>query len=293
MKIEDDSINPVVSKSNNEPERLQKEKKLKLYNLICFFLHLIQAIALLILGLTEKSKNFKLPLTTLFLRWEKEFPVQDLNKRASLPFTAVTSGFSWLSALFHLLVLIFYKKYIEDLRKGINKFRWIEYAFSSSLMIGLIAMLFGMYDIISLVLIMSINACMNLFGYMMELHNQTTVKKDWTAFWFGCFAGAVPWACIFSYLGNSGNLSEIPGFVWGILIAYFIMFNLFPINMILQYKGINRWGDKYWGFPMGGYYFGELVYQVLSLVAKTLLVWLVFGGTNQPNPGIRKFFLNN
>ena len=32
----------------------------------------------------------------------------------------------------------------------------------------------------------------------------------------------------------------------------------------------------------GGYYYGEKVYQVLSLVAKSLLIWQIVGGTNQP-----------
>lgn len=53
--------------------------------------------------------------------------------------------------------------------------------------------------------------------------------------------------------------------------------------MILQYKRVGWWSDKYWGYQKGGYYFGEIGYQILSLVAKTLLLWLVFGGTNQPN----------
>lgn len=43
---------------------------------------------------------------------------------------------------------------MRDLQRGVNRFRWYEYAFSSSLMMGLIAMLFGMYDVISLVLVM-------------------------------------------------------------------------------------------------------------------------------------------
>jgi hypothetical protein len=33
------------------------------------------------------------------------------------------------------------------------------------------------------------------------------------------------------------------------------------------------------------YRFGELVYVLLSLASKTLLAWLVFGGTFQPNEG--------
>ena len=35
----------------------------------------------------------------------------------------------------------------------------------------------------------------------------------------------------------------------------------------------------------GGYYYGEKVYQILSLVAKSLLIWLIVGGTAQPQEG--------
>jgi hypothetical protein len=74
-----------------------------------------------------------------------------------------------MSATAHFLVIIFFDKYIRDINKGINRFRWWEYSISSSLLIALIAMLYGMYDIISLILLMSVNAAMILFGDMMEL----------------------------------------------------------------------------------------------------------------------------
>jgi len=262
------------------------EKNLWKQNLTCCILHSLQAVAMLFLGIFSNSSSFKLPLTTIFLNWDDKMPKQELLVRGFTKFAAVCSSFSWLSAAAHLLVLLFFKTYINDLRKGINRFRWFEYALSSSIMIALIAMLFGMYDIISLILLMSVNACMNFFGYMMELQNQNTKKTDWTSFYFGCFAGIIPWACILSYLIGCGNLSNVPGFVWGILVAYLIMFNSFPVNMTLQYLKCYRWSDDYWGFRMGGYYFGEKVYQILSLTAKSLLIWLVFGGTNQPNPYI-------
>jgi len=51
------------------------------------------------------------------------------------------------------------------------------------------------------------------------------------------------------------------------------MFNTFSINMILQYKGIGKWKD---------YLYGERVYIILSLVAKTALAWLVFIGIFAP-----------
>jgi hypothetical protein len=43
--------------------------------------------------------------------------------------------------------------------------------------------------------------------------------------------------------------------------------------MILQYKQVGKWKD---------YLYGEKVYIILSLVAKTLLAWQVFIGTLRP-----------
>jgi hypothetical protein len=72
---------------------------------------------------------------------------------------------------------------------------------------------------------------------------------------------------------GTGNFDMIPWFVWAIVGTYFVTFNTFPINMILQYKAVGKWKD---------YYYGERVYITLSLVAKTLLAWLVFFGAMQP-----------
>jgi hypothetical protein len=74
------------------------------------------------------------------------------------------------------------------------------------------------------------------------------------------------------FLG-SGEFSQIPWFVYAIFGTYFVFFNLFPINMILQYKQVGRWKD---------YLYGERGYILLSLFAKSILAWLVFAGTMQP-----------
>jgi hypothetical protein len=53
-----------------------------------------------------------------------------------------------------------------------------------------------------------------------------------------------------------------------------VAFNTFPINMILQYKRVGKWSD---------YVYGERGYIILSLVAKSLLAWLVLFGAMQPS----------
>ena len=98
-------------------------------------------------------------------------------------------------------------------------------------MIVLIAMLFGVWDAMILALIGSINACMCLFGLLHERMNagKPPSEVNWEPFWFGCFAGLVPWAIIFAYIGSSPSVAQVPGFVWGILGAYLFFFNTFPM----------------------------------------------------------------
>lgn len=272
------------------PEQLEKrermEKQLWYWNLACGILHLVQAAAVLGIGLGSTSAaKFKLPLITTFVTWNGGPQTQLVYRTYSFPFCAVTSGFSWMSALAHFLVLAFYSRYIADLRKGLNQFRWMEYAFSSSLMICLIAMLFTIYDICLLVVIGCINGTMNFFGWGHEILNAGRAPKDvdWRMFLFGTFAGIVPWAIILAYIGSLAGAGNLPGFVWGILVSYFVVFWCFPGIMIAQYRQWRWCGDaRGGGFPGAGYYNGEKAYQVASLVAKSLLLWLVVGGTNQP-----------
>jgi len=190
--------------------------------------------------------------------------------------------FLLLSAIAHFLISLpgIFEWYVEKIKNGINYVRWFEYAFSSSVMIVVIAMLVGIYDIPTLIAIFTLNALMNLFGLLMEMHNQTTKATNWTSYILGWVAGIIPWLIIFMYFFGALNQVEgvedgeiIPGFVYAILASILIFFNIFAVNMFLQYKKIGPWKD---------YVFGERVYIVLSLVAKTALAWQVFFGTLRP-----------
>ena len=142
-------------------------------------------------------------------------------------------------------------------------------------MIVLIALFLGIWDIWSLSMIFVLNAMMIMFGYLMELINQRTEKTNWSAFILGCVSGGLPWVVIYAYFIAAVNSTGLnpPTFVYMILFIYFIVFNIFALNMVLQYKGISRWKD---------YLYGERVYIILSFVAKSILSWLVFIGIFAP-----------
>ncbi len=262
-----------ISATSMQPARIYIN--LRRFNLVMGVFHLIQGIAMIVL-----SSSFSITLSTLYLRavvGNGSFSLeQNLQEAGSIPFGPAVALFLLMSAAAHFLLgTVLYDWYVKNLKLNVNQARWYEYAFSSSLMIVLIGMLVGIYDVSTLILIFGLNAMMNLFGLMMELHNQTTPKTDWTAFIFGCIAGIIPWIVIVLYIGGAAQSvnTEIPGFVYAILISIFVFFNIFALNMWLQYKGIGPWKH---------YLFGEYTYIVLSLVAKSVLAWQIWAGQLQP-----------
>ncbi len=254
--------------------------KLRRFNIIMGGLHLIQGILMMFLATSviQTIGEFTPNITQFFLAFNPVTRSLEVQSKVlfQLPFGIFVSMFLIISALAHGIISIPKSTndiYNRDLEKGINQFRWFEYAVSSSIMIVLIATLFGIYDIASLILIFIVNASMNLFGLVMEQLNSTREKVNWGPFIWGSIAGVAPWIAIFFYMFGTGNFSSVPWFVWAIVATYFVAFNTFPINMILQYKKVGKWKD---------YIYGERVYIILSLVAKSILAWLVLFGAMQP-----------
>lgn len=191
-------------------------------------------------------------------------------------FAWLVASFMFMSALAHLIILTRYrKKYIADLKLGINKARWIEYSISASTMMVAIALLSGMQDMASLIMMFALVAGMNLMGLVMEVVNSGKKEVDWLSYIIGCGAGIVPWIAfgIYVWAANAYSVNGVPGFVYGIYASIFIFFNCFAVNMYLQYKKIGPWKN---------YIYGERVYIILSLVAKSALAWQVYAGVFQP-----------
>jgi len=242
--------------------------KLKRFNLMMFAIHIFQVFLMLYF-----SNNFSLPVTYSAPTYDPVtttiVPVAETIGEIKLaPLVAL---FMFISAAAHLLIGTFlYNRYKNHLKNHMNPYRWYEYSLSASLMIVLIAMLTTIYDIGTLLALFVLTAVMNLMGLMMEVHNQTTKKTKWVSYYIGCLAGIVPWIVIFIPLIAA---ESVPDFVIAIFITIALFFNLFAVNMVLQYKKIGKWND---------YLYGEKMYIVLSLVAKSALAWQVFAGTLRP-----------
>jgi hypothetical protein len=254
----------------------KKYTGLRNFNLIMGFLHLVQGLFMIFI-----SNDTTYPIFTNYLTFDPatRVLVPDPQLFYELPFGPAVAMFLLISAVAHFyLATVGYGRYVKNLAKGMNPVRFYEYALSSSLMIVLIGMLLGIWDLGAIILIFAVNATMNLFGIMMEYYNQHTQKVDWTAFIYGSIAGFIPWVVIMLYFVGAVNSGDAkpPDFVYAIVPTLFVFFNIFAINMVLQYKKVGRWKD---------YLFGERVYIILSLSAKSVLCWLIWTGTLAPVSG--------
>ena len=240
----------------------RKLNRLRIWNIVVGLILAVQAI--LIAGLTN---GFSLPVTGSFLNG----PPGTSPELRHLFHIATGWGVFAFLAISALSLLIIasppvFPWYKRNLLQNRNYGRWIEYFFSSSIMIVLISQICGISDLAGLVAIFGINGCMILFGALQEKYEKPG-KGGWLPFWFGSFAGAIPWIAIAIYVWAPGIAASPPGFVYGIIASLFIFFNCFAVNMVLQYKQVGPWKD---------YLYGERAYIILSLTAKALLAWQVF-----------------
>lgn len=252
-------------------------ERLRRLNIIAFFFFAAQLAIMALIA----SFKVKYDITVNYLSFDVATRTLTTASKAvfSIPLVWPILAFLAMSMTAHLIIsTIWYRGYKKDLQKGMNRARWIEYSFSASTMIIAIALLSGIYDLPSLIMLFALVMVMNLCGMIMEIHNQTTEKTKWISYVVGCIAGIVPWIAIAIYFWASAQNAtaagaKIPAFVYWIYVTIFVFFNCFAINMWLQYKKIGPWKN---------YLYGERVYIILSFVAKTALAWQVFAGTLRP-----------
>jgi hypothetical protein len=243
-------------------------QRLRRYNLGMGLLHLAQAVAVLVL-----ANDFTLPVTADYLAGPQGSEPPPPTLLFDSPIALWVAAFLFLSALAHFVLVLpgVFDWYVANLKRDRNYARWLEYSVSSSIMIVLIAQLTGLSDIVALLAIFAVNATMIGFGALQERYHSPG-DGHWLPFWLGCLAGAVPWVAIAIYALAPGADTAVatPTFVIFIFISLFVLFNSFAVNMYLQYRQVGRWRD---------YIYGESAYILLSLVAKSLLAWQIFGST--------------
>jgi hypothetical protein len=241
-------------------------QRLRVWNIVLGGLHLFQGIVVLLL-----TNEYTLPVTATFLDDAPGLAPPSLQEWFDIRVGWGVALFLFISAAAHWIIAFgAFGWYRDNLLRDRNYARWIEYALSSSVMVVLIAMLTGISDVAALISIFGVNAAMILFGLLVEKYETPGEDASLLSYWYGVLAGAVPWIVILIYLWSPETQNSPPGFVYGIFVSLFVFFNSFAVNMVLQYRRVGKWSD---------YLYGERVYMLLSLFAKSALAWQVFSGT--------------
>lgn len=234
---------------------------LRTWNLGLTLLHALQAALILVL-----AGDFSIEIVSTFPEGEPGTRVPAAETLFDVRIGWAVAVFLGLAAIDHLVTATVARgRYEADLRNGINRFRWIEYCFSATLMVLLIASYSGITNITAVIGIAGANVAMILFGWLQERMNppgrSTTTMLP---FWFGTLVGLAPWAAIVTQIVGA---DQVPGFVYGIVVVQAALFFSFGLNQWLQYRGVGPWTD---------YVYGEKAYLVLSLAAKSLLAWQIY-----------------
>lgn len=237
---------------------------LRKWNLSLTVLHAVQAVMILVM-----AGDFAITITSTFPAGPPGTRLETPESLFDLPIGPAVAVFLALAALDHLVTATVARStYETDLGRGINRFRWVEYSLSATLMMILIASYSGITDIAAVLAIVGANVGMILFGWLQESNNPPgRAATSMKPFWFGTIAGAMPWIAVWV---NVIGAVEVPGFVFGIVVAEQIFFFSFALNQWLQYRRVGKWAD---------YLFGEKTYLVLSLAAKSFLAWQIYGGS--------------
>jgi len=250
---------------------------LRRWNVWASVIFLVQAAAILVLSNTRH-----LPVTTSYVAKDPLSEaagntqlVPAMHHLFDLNITYLVVLFLLIAGVMHIIAATKGRDgYERALGQRVNALRWMEYTITASVMLLVMVVLAGIFDATTLLLVLVLSIVMHVLGLLVELHNKDS-KADWTTWRIACLAGSMPWIVFAICAIGTGvyGMTHLPGYVYGIWASMLVIFLGLAVNFYLQRSARGRWAD---------YLYGEKVFIVLSIVAKTALAWQIFAGLLHP-----------
>lgn len=251
-----------------------KLANLRAWNYAMAVIFLVQAVLIVAL-----SKSVSLPVNFSYVTTD---PLQSAAQGKTVLALATRHWFDvnvvYLLAIVFILAAIMHilaatqgrHRYEADLQAGRNELRWLEYTVTSSLMLAVLALLVGVQDAMLLLAVLALGAAFHLGALLAERRSTKRGLISRLAYATGAIAGLTPLVIIAAYIWNGlAYGTNVPGYLPWLCATMFTAFGLFAGNTLLQHRRTSRWAD---------YVYGERIFMGLSLLAKTLLAWIVFAG---------------
>lgn len=240
-------------------------------NLVCAMLHSTSTIVVFVLGMIDRDvRDYSVPTMQVYAVNSSLVVTEPSRFRPNVLAFVVLPGF--LSACWHWLWVALPEDRGERvLATGVNLYRWYDYAMSSSLMIGAIALLSGVAELWSLIGVVAAQwFLMVLSGVVEALRNDVSTRFQIDAtILMAVYYAVMVWGPVFAAF----DANDVPDFVTAIVATLFVLFALFGVVFFLAAV---RWfePEKI-----------EALYATLSVTAKLVLQWLVFGGLSARTQG--------
>lgn len=267
------------------------------WNIFAALLHGVNAFVMLYFYYDDGERDQLYDLTTSYGSWKQTNLVSTYNNVTNTTTNATVAGedpkfqiltntktvwssysLNWTIFTFHLLSFVFQLGavipaygYVERIvSTGRHPLRFIEYSLSASLMLLCIALLTGVRDILVLGGIVVLTMATQILGLVAEYQfpgfNRNVVH-------------GVAWACILVayspiiiYYNVAVNMNDVspPDFVVVIVTVQALLFLSFGFVQLIQFYYTNA--------PIIGFIGrqAEISYIFLSIVAKSLLGWLIY-----------------
>ncbi len=169
-------------------------------------------------------------------------------------FVLSTTGFGW---------------YIRNLKHRLNFMRWLHHSVSTSLMITITALVSGLNELLSLLLIFLLAVVFNMFGFLMEIYNEKRKRIIWHSYVIGLIVMLSGWLLMLGTFLVSKFVLDVPVsgseiWLYAIVSAFLGMFSL---NMMLHYQAVGPWKD---------YVFDEKSYVLINFIAKTTFALVLY-----------------
>ena len=221
---------------------------LKKLNKYAFILHLVSALGLIILfSVKYANANFDLNLYTYRITKIEgdrdqnvtySFGQQD-DPKITITMEAVKGliiSIFIITALFHL----FYWKsplYASEIKQGFNRFRWLEYSITATLMIFVLSIISGVKEYYSVFELCAISISLMMLGYFLEQTNKFQVKL--VSIFLGWFLLFVTFSVLISSLIKNVSDAEdtgkgIPGWIKFVLFPMLLWWMSFGVVSIFQ-----------------------------------------------------------
>lgn len=188
-----------------------------------------------------------------------------------------------ISAVLHAIIARWLRRqYATWLDEGSNPLRWLDGAFSASLLPVAIGLVAGLADVASMALLFILGFATHLLGLYMEAYNQKftqqktgiSAAQDFRPFMLLCITGATVWLVLGSSVLSAVIFGAgLPPGVWLAYIFGIICVSAYTVVMLRTYRRAGRFAD---------YRYTELVSVILSFVAKSGIAWLLFSAVLKP-----------